>query len=83
MNHLTQVNDFQIITLFILLSKFHLGKGANSVISMLNYYIEKHGLHATNIHLNADNCSGQNKNNAVIQVWLSCSYYMHIDSSLI
>lgn len=34
---------------------------------MVHHYLENHGLHSANIHLNADNCSGQNKNNAVIQ----------------
>ena len=44
------------------------GKGANAVISILHFYLEKYGLHAAIVHLNADNCPGQNKNNAVIQV---------------
>ena len=44
------------------------GKGANAVISMVHHYLENHGLNTTIIHLNADNCSGQNKNNAFIQV---------------
>ena len=35
---------------------------------MLHYYLENHGLNATVLHFNADNCAGQNKNNAVIQV---------------
>ena len=47
---------------------FDTGKGANAVISMLHYYLENHGLNATVLHFNADNCTGQNKNNAVIQV---------------
>ena len=44
------------------------GKGVNAVISMVHHYLENHGLNTTIIHLNADNCSGQNKNNAFIQV---------------
>ena len=47
---------------------FDTGKGANAVISMIHHYLENHGLNTTIVHLNADNCSGQNKNNAVIQV---------------
>ena len=43
-------------------------KGANAVVSMLHYYLEHHGLNSVIIHLNADNCSGQNKNNALLQV---------------
>ena len=44
------------------------GKGANAVISMLHFYLENHGVHSAIVHLNADNCTGQNKNNAVIQI---------------
>ena len=39
------------------------GKGANATISYVNYYFEHHGLGETDMQLNADNCSGQNKNN--------------------
>ena len=35
---------------------------------MLHYYLENLGLNATVLHFNVDNCTGQNKNNAVIQV---------------
>ena len=44
------------------------GKGANTVISLLHHFFENHGLGETHVHLHADNCVGQNKNNAVIQV---------------
>ena len=44
------------------------GKGANTVISLLHHFFENHGLGEKHIHLHADNCVGQNKNNAVIQV---------------
>ena len=47
---------------------FSTGKGANAVVSMLHYYLQNHGLNSVIIHLNADNCSGQNKNNALLQV---------------
>ena len=47
---------------------FETGRGDNAVMSMIHYYLENHGLHITIVHLNSDNCSGQNKNNVVIQV---------------
>ena len=39
------------------------GKGANLIISMVHHYFSHHGLGETHVHLHADNCSGQNKNN--------------------
>ena len=53
---------------FLIDEAFDTGKGANAVISMVHYYLENHGLHAVILHFNADNCTGQNKSNAVIQV---------------
>ena len=43
------------------------GKGANAVISRLHYYFEHCGLGEDEAFLHADNCVGQNKNNAVMQ----------------
>ena len=43
------------------------GKGANSVISLVHHFLENHGLGEKELGLNADNCIGQNKNNAMIQ----------------
>ena len=40
-----------------------IGKGANTTISFLHHYFQNHGLGETRVHLHADNCSGQNKNN--------------------
>jgi len=40
----------------------NVGKGANSIISMLHHFFEVHGLGETSAHLHADNCTGQNKN---------------------
>ena len=40
----------------------NVGKGANSIISMLHHFLENHGFGETHLHLHADNCSGQNKN---------------------
>ena len=41
------------------------GKGANTVISQLNFFFDNHGLGEKEVFLHADNCSGQNKNNAI------------------
>ena len=40
--------------------------GPNSVISMLDHYLTKHGLQESKCHFHCDNCVGQNKNNFVI-----------------
>ncbi|XP_067939703.1 uncharacterized protein [Watersipora subatra] len=42
-------------------------KGANSVISYIHHYLETYGLGEEKALFHADNCCGQNKNNAVIQ----------------
>ena len=42
------------------------GKGANSTISYVHHYFQNHGLGETCVHLHADNCSGQNKNNCFL-----------------
>ncbi|XP_052280164.1 uncharacterized protein LOC127877886 isoform X1 [Dreissena polymorpha] len=48
------------------------GKGANSVTSMLHHHFSHLGYGERNVVLHMDNCSGQNKNNAVIGygMWL-------------
>ena len=43
------------------------GKGANTVVSQLHYYLENHSMGETEMYLHADNCTGQNKNNCMIQ----------------
>ena len=43
------------------------GKGANTVVSMLDYFFDHHGLGETTVILHADNCCGQNKNNTMMQ----------------
>ena len=47
------------------------GKGANTVVSMLHHFFETHGLGEQHVHLHADNCVGQNKNDTMIHVSLS------------
>ncbi|XP_066913328.1 uncharacterized protein [Clytia hemisphaerica] len=42
------------------------GKGANATISYLHYFFERYGMGETDVYLHADNCSGQNKNNAFL-----------------
>ncbi|XP_061180147.1 uncharacterized protein LOC133188656 [Saccostrea echinata] len=44
----------------------HTNKGANIVTSMLHHHFIYHGLGEVDVKLHMDNCSGQNKNNAVI-----------------
>ena len=43
-----------------------IGKGANATISLLHHFLETHGLKEAKLLLHADNCIGQNKNNAVV-----------------
>ncbi len=43
------------------------GKGSNTVISQLHYFFENHGLGEKEVYLHADNCTGQNKNNMMLQ----------------
>ena len=42
------------------------GKGVNRTISYVHHYFQNHGLGETCVHLHADNCSGQNKNNCFL-----------------
>ena len=42
-----------------------MGKGTNAVVSMLHHF-EVHGLGEKDVHLHADNCAGQNKNNIMV-----------------
>ena len=43
-----------------------IGKGANVIISMLHHFFEVHGLGEQDVNLHANNCGGQNKNNAMV-----------------
>ena len=42
-------------------------KGPNAVISYFHSCLERHGLGETHMNSHADNCSGQNKNNPMLQ----------------
>lgn len=44
-----------------------LEKNANTVISLMDHFFTNYGLGEKWVHLTADNCPGQNKNNALIQ----------------
>lgn len=52
---------------FVIDEASDIGKGANAVVSMLDYFFNHHGLGETNVILHADNCTGQNKNNTMMQ----------------
>ena len=43
------------------------GKGANAVVSWIHYFFEHHSLGEKDVYLHADNCTGQNKNNCMMQ----------------
>jgi len=42
------------------------GKGANATISFVHHFFAYHGLRETDVHLHADNCARQNKNNYLL-----------------
>lgn len=46
------------------------GKGANATISYVHNFFLTQGAGETDVHIHADNCGGQNKNNVVI--WYYC-----------
>ncbi|CAG8770072.1 1778_t:CDS:1, partial [Ambispora leptoticha] len=42
-------------------------KGPNTLISLVHHYFATHGLGEKRVVIHADNCVGQNKNNAMIK----------------
>lgn len=46
------------------------GKGADCVVSLVHHYLDTYGCNEEEILLHADNCVGQNKNNATIHYLL-------------
>ena len=65
MRHLLQVSIMYTINYWYIPI---IGKGSNVVVSLLQHYLQYHSLEEQHLHLHADNCIGQNKNNVVIQV---------------
>ncbi|XP_064636957.1 uncharacterized protein LOC135493509 [Lineus longissimus] len=55
------------MVIFLLDEATIVNKGANCVISLLDFFFDNYGLKEAELHLHADNCSGQNKNNAMVQ----------------
>ncbi|XP_053376392.1 uncharacterized protein LOC123561263 [Mercenaria mercenaria] len=53
-------------TFYLMDEEHDIGKGANSVASMLHHHLQHHGYGESQVCLHMDNCSGQNKNNIVI-----------------
>ena len=64
---------------FVIDEASNTGKGANTVVSMLDYFFNHYGLGEATASLHADNCCGQNKNNAMVQylMWrvLTCLHH--------
>lgn len=58
------------MVIYLLDEGLSVGKGSNCVISMVHHFFTHYGLQETICHLHADNCAGQNKNNAMIQYLL-------------
>ena len=56
------VNTFMLQINYLIDEAVNVGKGANAIISMLHHFFSTFGLGETEVHLHADNCSGQNKN---------------------
>ena len=53
------------------------GKGSNSVVSYIHHYFAMYSMGAAHLSLHANNCTGQNKNNIMIQVRLKfMSHYI-------
>ena len=52
-----------------------IGKGGNTVVSLLHHFFRHHSLGESRVKLHADNCVGQNKNNTVSQVVQVCEMY--------
>lgn len=57
------------------------GKGANTTISYVHHYFQNRGLGETQVHLHANNCLGQNKNNYFIW-YLAWRTIMHLHESI-
>ena len=58
----TKLHTFIFQVTYLIDEAFNVGKGANSIISMLHHFFQTHGIGEKSVHLHADNCAGQNKN---------------------
>ncbi|CAB4025635.1 Hypothetical predicted protein [Paramuricea clavata] len=67
---------------FLIDEAVSVGKGANSTISYLHYFLEHHGFGETDVHFHADNCGGQNKNNFFLR-YLSWRVANHLHRTII
>ena len=55
---------------FVIDESWGFGKGANAVVSLIHFFFLNYGLGEKFVHLHADNCCGQNKNNTMMQYLL-------------
>ena len=55
-------------TTYLLDEAMDTGKGGNTVVSFLHHFFQHHSLGEVELWLHADNCTGQNKNNVMLQV---------------
>ena len=60
----------QQLVLYLIDEAVNPGKGADCVISLLHHHLDQYGQGEQCVYLHADNCVGQNKNNANIQYLL-------------
>lgn len=61
------LEPFKKFILYIIPESCTFGKGANMVISLLHHCLENFSVGEQVLHLHADNCQAQNKNNIVMQ----------------
>jgi len=54
------------MVLFLIDESVCITKGANRVISLLDYFFLNSGLKEKTVYMHADICSGQNKNTAML-----------------
>ena len=57
------VKQYTVKLIFLIDEAVAVGKGTNPTISYVHYFLQRHGLGETDVHLHADNCGGQKKNN--------------------
>ena len=55
---------------FVIDESWGFGKGANAVVSLIHFFFANYGMGESVVHLHADNCCGQNKNNTMLHYLL-------------